>query len=184
MHVLVRVDWIGPRVASKRPKPAERPSSRPYFWERLTIFTSMSWSMSSGSYATVVTMDQSSKHGRVRSTYNEEVIGDCEAGPEMHFSLFDLIEHLAKTRRFTAGTILGSGTELQRERFAWPILGGTQRWCQLFSEPGAGSDLASLTTRARKVDGGWLVNGHKIWTSQADRAQFGAPTIASYSFAG
>ncbi len=71
-------------------------------------------------------------------------------------------------------TILDRGTEQQRERFAWPILRGTQRWCQLFSEPGAGSDLASLVTRAVKVDGGWLVNGHKIWTSQADRAQFGA----------
>jgi 3-oxochol-4-en-24-oyl-CoA dehydrogenase len=71
-------------------------------------------------------------------------------------------------------TILGSGSDLQRERFAWPILRGVQRWCQLFSEPGAGSDLASLSTRATKVDGGWVVNGHKIWTSLANRAQFGA----------
>ncbi|OBB00542.1 acyl-CoA dehydrogenase [Mycobacteriaceae bacterium 1482268.1] len=71
-------------------------------------------------------------------------------------------------------TILASGSESQRERFAWPILRGTQRWCQLFSEPAAGSDLASLSTRAGKVDGGWVINGHKIWTSQADRAQFGA----------
>jgi alkylation response protein AidB-like acyl-CoA dehydrogenase len=71
-------------------------------------------------------------------------------------------------------TILNSGSDLQCERFAWPILRGVQRWCQLFSEPGAGSDLASLSTRAAKVDGGWLVNGHKIWTSLADRAQFGA----------
>ncbi len=71
-------------------------------------------------------------------------------------------------------TIIDHGTPSQRERFAWPMLRGVQRWCQLFSEPGAGSDLASLGTRARKVDGGWLVNGHKIWTSQADRAQFGA----------
>jgi 3-oxochol-4-en-24-oyl-CoA dehydrogenase len=71
-------------------------------------------------------------------------------------------------------TILSSGSDLQRERFAWPMLHGVQRWCQLFSEPGAGSDLASLSTRANKVDGGWLVNGHKIWTSLADRAQFGA----------
>lgn len=71
-------------------------------------------------------------------------------------------------------TILTSGSDEQRERFAEPILRGTARWCQLFSEPGAGSDLASLTTRAVKVDGGWLVNGHKIWTSSADQAQFGA----------
>jgi alkylation response protein AidB-like acyl-CoA dehydrogenase len=71
-------------------------------------------------------------------------------------------------------TILDSGTDAQRERFAEPIMRGTQRWCQLFSEPGAGSDLASLVTRAQKVDGGWLVNGHKIWTSSAHVAQFGA----------
>lgn len=71
-------------------------------------------------------------------------------------------------------TILDSGTDSQRERFAWPMLRGTQRWCQLFSEPGAGSDLASLGTRAAKVDGGWLINGHKIWTSSAHVAQFGA----------
>jgi len=55
-------------------------------------------------------------HVRVRSTYNGEVIGDCDAGPEMHFSFFDLIQHLAKTRRFTAGTILGSGTVSNAER--------------------------------------------------------------------
>jgi len=71
-------------------------------------------------------------------------------------------------------TILDRGSDSQRERFAQPILRGTQRWCQLFSEPGAGSDLASLVTRAAKVDGGWLINGHKIWTSQAHLAQFGA----------
>ena len=71
-------------------------------------------------------------------------------------------------------TILASGTDRQQQRFALPTLRGVQRWCQLFSEPGAGSDLASLTTRANKIDGGWLVNGHKIWTSLANRAQFGA----------
>jgi 3-oxochol-4-en-24-oyl-CoA dehydrogenase len=71
-------------------------------------------------------------------------------------------------------TIIDHGTPRQRERFAEPMLRGSQRWCQLFSEPGAGSDLASLSTRARKVDGGWKVNGHKIWTSSAHKAQFGA----------
>lgn len=71
-------------------------------------------------------------------------------------------------------TILNFGTDWQRGQFAAPILHGSHRWCQLFSEPGAGSDLAALRTRAEKVDGGWRVNGHKIWTSQADRAHFGA----------
>jgi fumarylacetoacetate (FAA) hydrolase len=55
-------------------------------------------------------------HGRVRSTYNERVIGDCDAGPEMHFSFFDLVQHIAKTRRFTAGTIVGSGTVSNADR--------------------------------------------------------------------
>ena len=53
---------------------------------------------------------------RVRSTYNGEVIGDCDSGPEMHFSFFDLVQHIAKTRRFTAGTILGSGTVSNSDR--------------------------------------------------------------------
>lgn len=55
-------------------------------------------------------------HLRVRSTYNGAVIGDCDAGPEMHFSFYDLIQHIAKTRRFTAGTILGSGTVSNADR--------------------------------------------------------------------
>jgi fumarylacetoacetate (FAA) hydrolase len=55
-------------------------------------------------------------HLRVRTTYNDKVVGDCDAGPEMHFSFFDLIQHVARTRRFTAGTILGSGTVSNAER--------------------------------------------------------------------
>ncbi len=53
---------------------------------------------------------------RVKSTYNGKVVGDCDAGPEMHFSFFELIAHIAKTRRFTAGTILGSGTVSNADR--------------------------------------------------------------------
>ncbi|MGE0869475.1 MAG: fumarylacetoacetate hydrolase family protein [Kofleriaceae bacterium] len=55
-------------------------------------------------------------HLRVRSTYNGKLIGDCDAGPEMHFSFCDLIQHIAKTRRFMAGTILGSGTVSNADR--------------------------------------------------------------------
>jgi len=55
-------------------------------------------------------------HARVRSTYNDQVIGDCDSGPEMHFSFHDLIAHLTKTRRYTAGTILGSGTVSNADR--------------------------------------------------------------------
>jgi len=55
-------------------------------------------------------------HVRVKSRYNGELIGDCDAGPEMHFSFHQLIQHIAKTRRFTAGTILGSGTVSNADR--------------------------------------------------------------------
>ena len=55
-------------------------------------------------------------HVRVRSSYRNQVIGDCDAGPEMHFSFHDLVAHIAKTRWFTAGTILGSGTVSNTDR--------------------------------------------------------------------
>lgn len=69
--------------------------------------------------------------------------------------------------------IRAGSTELQ-QRLIPPTLRGELAWCQLFSEPGAGSDLAALTTRATKVDGGWHITGHKIWTSSAHRADYGA----------
>ncbi|BBX87376.1 acyl-CoA dehydrogenase [Mycolicibacterium aubagnense] len=67
-----------------------------------------------------------------------------------------------------------SGTAEQYERLVAPTLRGDIFWCQLFSEPGAGSDLASLRTEAVKVDGGWRVNGQKIWTSLGFLAEWGA----------
>ncbi|MGE5135685.1 MAG: acyl-CoA dehydrogenase [Gemmatimonadota bacterium] len=62
------------------------------------------------------------------------------------------------------------GTPAQRERFLPPTLRGEILWCQLFSEPGAGSDLAGLSTRAERVDGGWRLSGQKIWNSLAKDA--------------
>jgi 3-oxochol-4-en-24-oyl-CoA dehydrogenase len=70
-------------------------------------------------------------------------------------------------------TILAHGTEEQRDAFVDATLRGDVFWCQLFSEPGAGSDLASLRTRGERVDGGWLLNGQKVWTSQAQQADWG-----------
>ncbi|QBS42621.1 acyl-CoA dehydrogenase [Nocardia sp. CS682] len=70
-------------------------------------------------------------------------------------------------------TLLQHGTQEQIDRFAWPTLRGEVVWCQLFSEPEAGSDLAALRTTAKKVDGGWVLRGQKVWTSLGDRANWG-----------
>ncbi|MGN6473589.1 MAG: acyl-CoA dehydrogenase [Mycobacteriales bacterium] len=69
-------------------------------------------------------------------------------------------------------TILQHGSDAQRARFVPPTLHGRITWCQMFSEPGAGSDLASLTTKATRVDGGWSLSGQKVWTSAARTADW------------
>ncbi|MFD8633394.1 acyl-CoA dehydrogenase [Streptomyces sp. NPDC059533] len=71
-------------------------------------------------------------------------------------------------------SLLAYGTDAQRETYALPTLRGELTWCQLFSEPGAGSDLASLRTKAERTgDGGWRINGQKVWTSSAHTADYG-----------
>ncbi|KQH76872.1 acyl-CoA dehydrogenase [Mycobacterium gordonae] len=99
------------------------------------------------------------------------------------------VEQVIISQEFTAGrvkrpqvgiaawiipSIVAFGTEEQQQRFLPPTFRGEMIWCQLFSEPGAGSDLAGLSTKATKVDGGWRITGQKIWTTAAQFSQWGA----------
>lgn len=102
----------------------------------------------------------------------------------------DVLEQLVIEEEFTgveradmgitgwvALTIAQAGTDDQRERWVEPVLRGQVMWCQLFSEPGAGSDAAAVRTAAKKVDGGWRVTGQKVWTSLAQYCQWGLATV-------
>lgn len=74
-------------------------------------------------------------------------------------------------------TIVDWGTPEQIERWMRPSMMGEIHWCQLFSEPSAGSDLAALQTKAVKTEGGWLVTGQKVWTSDAHNADMGMALV-------
>jgi alkylation response protein AidB-like acyl-CoA dehydrogenase len=74
-------------------------------------------------------------------------------------------------------TLIQHATPDQVERYVPPALRQEVIWCQLFSEPGAGSDAAGIRTKATKVDGGWRINGQKVWTSGAHLASFGLATV-------
>ncbi len=107
-------------------------------------------------------------------------LGGRGAGPVEHFIVS---EELARARapelvgrigvNLVGPTLLAHGTAEQKQRWLPRILAAEDLWCQLFSEPGAGSDLASLTTRAVAVPGGYRVSGQKVWTSYAQFAEWG-----------
>src|SRR5262245_53194099 len=79
----------------------------------------------------------------------------------------------AGIRTLAAATILAHGTDLHKEKFLRRILTGEDTWCQLFSEPGSGSDVAGAVTRAERRGNKWVVNGQKVWTTSAHHADYG-----------
>ncbi|MBQ0923501.1 acyl-CoA dehydrogenase family protein [Saccharopolyspora endophytica] len=137
------------------PEPADLVGKRPFWqqWQRMLYdagYAGLSWPKEYGGVGA---------DAQYRAIFNEEL--DRAGAPERLNTIGE---------DFAGPTIIDFGTEEQKKRYLKPILTGEQIWCQLFSEPDSGSDLASLRTKATKVDGGWRISGQKIWTSRAHLA--------------
>ncbi|MCW3066816.1 MAG: hypothetical protein JWN32_3988 [Solirubrobacterales bacterium] len=99
-------------------------------------------------------------------------IEDLIAAEElMRAGCASIIDHIAVGE--LGPTLIAYGTEEQKRRYVAPMLHGEEGWCQLFSEPAAGSDLAGIQTRARRTPSGWQIDGQKVWTTLAQFADFG-----------
>ena len=148
--------WLAdalPRLAW--PEPVELTDKLPFWrqWQRM---------LSDGGYAGLSWPREYGGRGadaRIRAVFADEA--DRAGAPERLNTVGE---------DFAGPTIIAFGTPEQKQRFLPPILRGEQLWCQLFSEPESGSDLASLRSTATRVDGGWRICGQKIWTSRAHLA--------------
>jgi alkylation response protein AidB-like acyl-CoA dehydrogenase len=137
------------------PEPADLVEKAPFWrrWQRMLFdagYAGLSWPVEYGGQG---------RDERMRAIFGEEC--DRAGAPER----LNIIGE-----DFAGPTIAHFGSEAQKQRYLRPILTGEEIWCQLFSEPESGSDLASLGTKATKVDGGWRIQGQKIWTSRAQLA--------------
>jgi alkylation response protein AidB-like acyl-CoA dehydrogenase len=137
------------------PEPSALEAKAPFWreWQRMVFeagYAGLTWPVQYGGQG----LDE-----RMRAIFTEEC--DRAGAPER----LNIIGE-----DFAGPTIAHLGTEEQKRRYLRPILTGEEIWCQLFSEPEAGSDLASLRTKAARTDGGWLITGQKIWTSRAQLA--------------
>jgi alkylation response protein AidB-like acyl-CoA dehydrogenase len=149
-------DWLGGVLPQLPwPEPVGLAEKAPFWrqWQQLLFdagYAGLSWPNEYGG---------AGADAKLRAIFTEET--DRAGAPERLNTIGE---------DFAGPTIIDFGTDQQKERFLRPILTGQEIWCQLFSEPEAGSDLASLRTRADRGDGGWRIQGQKIWTSRAHLA--------------
>src|SRR5437588_630919 len=137
------------------PEPADLVEKAPFWrrWQAMLFeagYAGLTWPREYGGQG----LDE-----RMRAIFGEEC--DLAGAPERLNTIGE---------DFAGPTIAHFGSQAQKRRFLRPILTGEEIWCQLFSEPDSGSDLGSLRTKATKVEGGWRIQGQKIWTSRAQLA--------------
>jgi len=116
--------------------------------------------------------------GYIGADWPESLGGDPLVDPQRAAVFFEELHRMAAPAPIGAaylvpGALIGFGTAEQRERYLPKIRSGEELWCQLFSEPGAGSDLAALSTQAERVDGGYVLTGQKVWNTNAHVSDFG-----------
>lgn len=114
----------------------------------------------------------------IGADWPESLGGDPTIDPQRAPVFFEELHRMAAPAPIGAaylvpGALLNFGTAAQRSRYLPRIRSGEELWCQLFSEPGAGSDLAALSTRAERVEGGYLLTGQKVWNTNAHVSDFG-----------